>query len=77
MQGRIKKSLPTNVVSRLFLPEHSLKLCLYLLLDSQLATVETALWAYTVIEDCRTTVRAGYNCWNNSLVVSSTLVSTG
>ena len=52
MQCEIKKSLPTNAVSRLFLSEHSLKLCLYLLLDSQLATVETALRAYTVIEDC-------------------------
>ena len=73
----MKKKSANRIGQQTFSSEHSLKLCLYLLLDSQLATVETALWAYTVIENCRTTVRASYNCWNNSLVVSSTLVSTG
>ena len=69
----------TGGIVRLLKPKallYTLYLSLDLLLDSQLTTVETALWAYSVVKNSRTAVRASNYCWNNSLVVSSTLVAS-
>ena len=48
----------------------------YLLLDSQLTTVEATLRANTVVEYSCTAVRASHYCWSYCLVVGSSFVAS-